>query len=180
MTNSNDLTLQQRLDLEAAVLWRATLLYRLSCIKELRQFNVCIHGDKGWDQLLGSQYNIKPPLNYYNELPLYYNTCKINFNATHLQMKEAVNQRVFDVPACGAFLLTDYQKSIDELFDAEKEIVIFRDREEIPGLVKYYLNNPEKREAIARKGMERVLQEHTYKHRLVKMIESMKARFREG
>ena len=51
--------------------------------------------------------DIYEPLNYYKDLPLLYNACKINFNATSLQMKEAVNQRVFDVPACGAFLLTD-------------------------------------------------------------------------
>ena len=168
---------QQRLDLEAAVLWKATLLYRLSCVKELRQFNVRVHGDKGWNRILGGRHNIKPPLNYYRELPVFYNTCRINFNATHLQMKEAVNQRVFDVPACGAFMLTDYQKSIDELFDAGKEIVIFREREEIPGLVKYYLDNPEKREAVSRKGMERVLKQHTYKHRIAALIDAMKEKY---
>jgi spore maturation protein CgeB len=136
-----------------------------------------VHGDKGWNRILGGRHNIKPPLNYYRELPVFYNTCRINFNATHLQMKEAVNQRVFDVPACGAFMLTDYQKSIDELFDAGKEIVIFREREEIPGLVKYYLNNPEKREAVSRKGMERVLKQHTYKHRIAALIDAMKEKY---
>jgi spore maturation protein CgeB len=171
------LTPPQRLDLEAAVLWKATLLYRLSCVKELEQFNVRIHGDNGWNQILGRQDNIKPPLNYYKELPVFYNTCRINFNATHLQMKEAVNQRVFDVPACGAFLLTDYQKSIDELFDAGREIVTFRDTQEIPGLVKYYLNNPGERETVSRRGMERVLKQHTYKHRLSKLIDVMKEKY---
>jgi len=172
-----ELTPQQRLDVEAAVLWKATLLYRLSCVKELQQFNVSVHGDEGWNRILGGRNNIRPPLNYYRELPVFYNTCRINFNATHLQMKEAVNQRVFDVPACGAFMLTDYQKSIDELFDAGKEIVIFRDREEIPGLVKYYLNNPEERETLSRRGMERVLKQHTYKHRLTTLIDAMKAKY---
>ena len=92
-------------------------------------------------------------------------------------MKEAVNQRVFDVPACGAFILTDYQKGLDELFDVGKEMIVYRDKDEIPVLVKYYLDNPEKREAVAKKGAERVLKEHTYKHRLDVIIRAMKVRY---
>jgi spore maturation protein CgeB len=173
-----ELNSQEKTVFEAAVLWKATLLYRLECIKMLGEFDLHIHGDCGWNSLL-DQKNIKilPPLNYYRELPLLYNACKINFNATSRQMKEAVNQRVFDVPACGAFLLTDYQKSLDELFEVGREIIVYKERGEIPGLVKYYLDNPGKREAVAGKGMERVVKEHTYKHRLDVMINAMKARY---
>jgi len=169
---------KERMDFEAAVLWKATLLYRLSCIKKLDTFDLHIHGDSGWKRVINSKgVKLYPPLNYYREVPLLYNACKINFNATSRQMREAVNQRVFDVPACGAFLLTDYQKSIEDLFDVGDEIIVYRDKDEIPGLVKYYLDNPEKREAVAKKGMVRVLKEHTYKHRLDVMIKEMKGRY---
>ncbi|RJQ13677.1 MAG: hypothetical protein C4560_13855 [Nitrospiraceae bacterium] len=172
-----NLDVKQKMDFEAAVLWKATLLYRRSCIEKLNGFSVRVHGDTGWKDLLDSHYDLKPPLNYYNELPKFYNACKINFNATHLQMSEAVNQRVFDVPACGAFLLTDYQKCIDELFDAGKEITVYRDKEEVPGLVRFYLDNPGERERIAGRGRERVLRDHTYGHRLGSMIRSMRERY---
>jgi spore maturation protein CgeB len=92
-------------------------------------------------------------------------------------MKEAVNQRVFDVPACGAFLLTDHQGSLDGLFVMDTEVVTYKDKEEIPELVKFYLNNPEKRESIALKARERVLKDHTYKHRLEKVIDIMKGKY---
>jgi spore maturation protein CgeB len=93
-------------------------------------------------------------------------------------MLGAVNQRVFDVPACGSFLLTDHQKAIEELFEVGKEIVTYKNVEEIPELVRFYLNNPDAREKIAMKGRERVLKEHTYKHRLRKIIEIMRARYK--
>ncbi|RJQ47239.1 MAG: hypothetical protein C4538_05330, partial [Nitrospiraceae bacterium] len=96
-----NLTLRERLDIEAAVLWTATLQYRLSCIEKLKDLNPQIYGDTGWKSLLNNGYRISGALNYYNETPLLYNACIVNFNATHLQMGEAVNQRVFDVPACG-------------------------------------------------------------------------------
>ncbi|MBI4683424.1 MAG: glycosyltransferase [Nitrospirae bacterium] len=172
------LSAKQRLDTESAVLWKATLLYRLSCIKNLEGFNLRIYGDKGWEELSGAHSALNPPLNYYKDLPVFYNACKINFNATHLQMGGAVNQRVFDVPACGAFVLTDHQKGIDELFDVGREIAVFNDREEIPGLVKFYLDNPEKRGAVAKKGMERVLREHTYRHRLGSLINFMETKYK--
>ncbi|MBI5409054.1 MAG: glycosyltransferase [Nitrospirae bacterium] len=172
----NDLTLQQKIDFEAAVLWKATLLYRLSCLESLKDFNVLIHGDDGWKKLLNN-YNVKPPLNYYKELPAFYNACRINFNATHLQMREAVNQRVFDVPACGAFLLTDYQAALDGLFDVGKEMIVYKHTDEIPELARFYLNNPEKREAVARRARERVLKEHTYKHRLGSLIRFMREKY---
>ncbi len=169
---------KSRMDFDAAVLWRATLLYRLSCIKQLEKFGLHIHGDSGWNNLLNNRdVKLLPPLNYYKELPYFYNTCKINFNATHLQMKEAVNQRVFDVPACGAFLLTDHQKSLEDLFEVNREIIVYKEKGEIPEIVKYYLDNPDKREDVARKGMERVLKEHTYKHRLGKLIDLMREKY---
>jgi spore maturation protein CgeB len=177
-TKIEGLNKKKKMEIEAAILWKSTLLYRLSCLETLKEFNVNIYGDSAWKELLRKQnFKLFAPLNYYNELPLLYNSCRINFNATSRQMKEAANQRVFDVPACGAFILTDYQKSLDELFDVGKEMIVYRDKSEIPGLVKYYLDNPEKREAVAKKGRERVLKEHTYKHRLNEMIRVMKERY---
>ncbi len=172
------LTDRQSLDLEAAVLWKATLLYRRSCIENLKNFNLHIYGDGGWKSLLDDSYRIKPPLNYYKDLPDFYNACKINFNATHLQMGQAVNQRVFDVPSCGAFLLTDYQESLEEIFEIGKELIAYKDKGEISELADFYLNNPEKRSAIANSGRKRILKEHTYTHRLRGLIEFMKRSYR--
>ncbi len=161
-------------DFETAVLRRATFLYRLSCIEHLSSFNTVIHGDKGWKEILHGGYIIRPKLNYYNELPIFYNACKINFNATSLQMREAVNQRVFDVPACGAFLLTDHQKAIEELFEVGKEVITYKEPEEIPELVRFYLRHDTEREKIATRARERILNEHTYVHRLQKVIDVMR------
>ena len=174
------LSIIERRDLEAAVLWKATLMYRLSCVRELREFHPWICGDRGWLDLLGDEkdaFKILPQLGYYEELPLFYNACQVNFNATSLQMQSAVNQRVFDVPACGAFLLTDHQEAIEEFFDVGKEVITYREKDEIADLVRFYLNHTEERRAIAQKGRERVLKEHTYQHRLAEIIERMRERY---
>jgi spore maturation protein CgeB len=169
-----------RVNLEAAVLWMTTQRYRLQCVEQLSGFDLQIHGDTGWKALLNSKGRLCEPLNYYKELPVYYNRCRINFNATNLQMGSAVNQRVFDVPACGAFLLTDHQEALGEAFEIGKEVIAFDEVEAIPDLVRFYLHNPGTRETIAARGRKRVLQEHTYKHRLNRVIEQMRLRYGSG
>jgi spore maturation protein CgeB len=93
-------------------------------------------------------------------------------------MREAVNQRVFDVPACGAFLLTDQKESLNDLFDVGNEIITYSDKDEIPEVADFYLRHPDKRQVIAQKGRERVLKDHTYRKRLAAMIAAMKKRYR--
>ncbi len=175
----DDLDEKEKMDFEAAVLWQATLKYRNSLITELARFDAVIHGDPSWDQLLkDNAIRLKQPLHYYKELPFFYNACKVNFNATSRQMREAVNQRVFDVPACGAFLLTDYQDSMNNLFEVNKEIIVYRHRDEVPEIIKFYLKYPWERERVALLGRERVLKDHTYKHRLRVLIQSMEQKYK--
>jgi spore maturation protein CgeB len=55
-------------------------------------------------------------------------------------MKGAVNQRVFDVPVCGGFLLTDHRRQMESLFEPGREIVCYQEPGEIPDLVRHYLS----------------------------------------
>jgi spore maturation protein CgeB len=165
---------RERSVFEAAVLWRATLLYRLSRLRALEEFRPYVRGDAGWKGLLNGKFRLGPPLSYYGELPSFYNACKVNFNATSVQMGTAVNQRAFDVPACGAFLLTDRQASLEALFEVGEEVIAYNDIDEIDDLARFYLRNDSAREAVAAKGRGRVLREHTYRHRLGEIVRRLR------
>ena len=54
---------REKVALEAAVLWKATLLYRLSCVKKLSSFDACIYGDEGWELLLNNSCRLHPQRN---------------------------------------------------------------------------------------------------------------------
>ena len=109
---------------------------------------------------------MQPEANYYDELPQVYGATAINFNATSLQMKAAVNQRIFDAPAAGGFVLTDFREQLAELFGVGEEVACFREPGEIPELVRFYLKHPQVREKMAAKARQLVLAEHTYRHRV--------------
>jgi spore maturation protein CgeB len=165
---------QGRSDLQAGLLWQATLAYRLACVRKLAPFEPVIYGDQGWRELVGQDFVLRPEVNYYDELPGVYGGTAINFNATSLQMKAAVNQRVFDAPAAGGFLLTDFREQLTELFDVKEEVAHFTDPGEIPDLVRFYLGRPHMRRQMTAKARRRVLAEHTYRHRLAAMLEAMR------
>ena len=90
-------------------------------------------------------------------------------------MPGAVNQRVFDVPACRAFLLTDAQESVAELFEPGHEVITYSSKEEAVDLAKYYLENDNIRMTVAERAYARVLNEHTYKHRMLYVVKRIKA-----
>ena len=173
------LPLLRRVAYATALVWHSTLEYRLGCVAKTLPFGPLIAGDPGWNQLLaGSEtHRLHKELSYYDELPGFYSSSAVNFNCTSLQMKGAVNQRVFDVPVAGAFLLTDHRRQIERLFEPDTEIALFRSPEEIPGLLKRFLSDPKGRERVVKAGRARVLAEHTYEHRLSALMAAIEQCF---
>lgn len=165
----------ERLAFETLVTWQATLLYRLQRVRRLLPFRPTVVGDPGWRELLpGGGWTYHRELNYYADLPLFYPATRVNFNCTSQQMKGAVNQRVFDVPVCGGFLLTDHRRQMEDLFEPGREIVCYREPEEIPELVRHYLARDDERRKIVQAARSRILGEHTYDHRLASLVGTMR------
>ena len=164
---------------ETLLTWQSTLDYRLDCVRRLLPFEPLLVGDPGWRDLLGQEqgWRLHQEVSYYEDLPGLYPQSRINFNCTSLQMKGAVNQRVFDVPACGAFLLTDQRRQMDRLFEPGAEVAVYADPEEIPELVQRYLADDAARQDITNAARKRILAEHTYDHRLTTLLDTMRLTF---
>ena len=170
-------SMERRLAFETMITWEATRQYRAACLRPILDFNPLLVGDKGWRLTFPDAppgVRLHAELSYYTDLPFFYPLSEINFNCTSAQMKGAVNQRVFDVPAAGAFVLTDWRAQMDDLFEPEKEVIFYRSPEEVPELLKYYLAHPQERGRIAAAARKRVLAEHTYAHRLQTIIARMR------
>lgn len=165
-----------RLAFETLITWQATLLYRLQRVRALLPFRPLLVGDPGWHEILpegGWTYHRE--LNYYADLPAFYPATRVNFNCTSQQMKGAVNQRVFDVPVCGGFLLTDHRRQMESLFEPGREIVCYQEPGEIPDLVRHYLRRDGARAKITAAARSRILAEHTYDLRLESLVRTMRS-----
>jgi len=91
---------------------------------------------------------------------------KIVLNADIDIAGEAGNFRLFEVTGIGSFLLTEYHPNIDQLFKPGVEIETFKDSNELIEKVQYYLDHPNEREIIARRGQERCHREHLMENRV--------------
>jgi spore maturation protein CgeB len=169
---------EKLMDLEGLVTWWATMIYRRDIMKEMACFHPTVVGDQGWRGVFEpGSFDLRPQMDYYRELPGFYPVCRVNLNITSQQMKTGLNQRVFDVPAAGAFVLTDYRRQLEDLFEPGREMVFYGDPEEARDLVRYFLKHETERQALAEKGRQRVLAEHTYGHRLNSLIKAMRQDF---
>ena len=169
-----------RLDYEVLLTWESTLQYRLSCIEATLPFSPLLVGDDGWLELLATEkrpWRRNPEITYYTDLPVFYPGSAINFNCTSKQMKGAVNQRVFDVPATGSFCLTDWREQIENLFEPGKEVICYHSTEEAEEMIRRYLAAPKEREKIIQAARRRVLAEHTYEKRITDLIATMRHTF---
>jgi spore maturation protein CgeB len=106
-----------------------------------------------------------------------YNAAKINLNLHSSSFHEGVNPvgdfvnpRTFEIAACGAFQLCDHRSELSELFEIGKEIICYKDIDELRSLVTYFLKNPAERTEIASRGQLRAKQDHTFGNRMMEML----------
>jgi spore maturation protein CgeB len=109
-------------------------------------------------------------------------TCMKVFNATAINLNvhsssgmgldahpDFVNPRTFELAACGAFQLLDERTLLSGLFSSE-EMVCFRSPDEVPSLIQTWLKDSSGRRAYAEAAQQRVLREHTYRHRMQDLL----------
>lgn len=150
----------------------ASSIYRKSIIEGVMDLGLRVYGDPNWGTIL-DKGGYLGPIGYGADLSALYNASKINLNITKPQLKTTVNQRVFDVSACGGFLLSDFRIDLGRLFELDKEIVFYKDLEDLREKILYFLSNQKERERIAERAMKRVLMEHTYLHRMRDLVRSI-------
>ncbi len=100
-----------------------------------------------------------------------YRSAKIVLNIHHAQMREGPNMRTFEIPAAGAFQLTDFKARMPELFEVGTELATYQDADDAAASIERYLNDESARRAIAEAGKRRVERDHTYAVRMRQLID---------
>ena len=75
------------------------------------------------------------------------------------------------VLAFGAFQLVDDRPGVREWFRNGEHLVIYRDRDHLRELVRYYLAHDDERRQIADAGRAHALAHHTYDQRMARFVE---------
>ncbi len=146
---------------------------RIHYVRELQEMGLQVFGNEEWLKILRNPNAYKGTIDYRKELPLLYKNAKINVDIPHPQLVNSANQRVYDVPAAGGFVLTEDKPAIRELFEIDKEIVCYKNMADLKAKIGYFLEHEKERRAIAEAGQRKVLNEHTWAKRAQTIVEVM-------
>lgn len=163
-----------RRNLELLINYEATRRQREALARTLAPLGLEVRGDAHWRRI---HPRCGGAVDFFRDLPDFYAGTAVNVNNTSLQMRDAVNQRVFDCPAAGGFLLTDAQPDMDAFFEPGREAAAYGSLEELRDKAAYYAARPEARRAIVTAARARIAAEHTHAHRLLALERFLKARF---
>lgn len=81
-----------------------------------------------------------------------------------------IHLREFEAPMCGALYCTGYLKELEEFYDLEKEIVIYRNEAELIEKARFYLSHPREAELIRQAAHRRALACHTCHERFRRLF----------
>ena len=116
--------------------------------------------------------HVKGPADSERMMPQIMKCSKINLNLTNKPISSGLPLRCFDIMGCGGFMISNYQPEIPELFELDREVVVYTSIPELIDKVSYYLAHEEERIAIARRGYEKVKQYHSYEVKLNHILET--------
>ena len=126
----------------------------------------------GWDRSpILKPYTIKETVFGLKKTKIY-SAAKI---CPHLQgglyQVNGLSVRIFEIACCGRLPFTEPQQDLTNFFEDGEEVIIFKNPEDLKQKIEYYLSHLDEMERMAERARQRVLAEHTYKHRMKKMLE---------
>jgi hypothetical protein len=89
----------------------------------------------------------------------------------HATVYASSSCRPFELAAAGAAIVSNPYEGIERWFDPGSEIVVVRDEAEAVAAYGELLADPGQAEDLGRRARERVLDEHTYRHRARRVLE---------
>lgn len=145
---------------------------RLRLLKSLSEhFSVDLY--TGSDTTSMPQIHNKGLARTYEDMPKIFRLSKINLNMTAKSIKTALPLRIWDILACGGFLLTNFQSEIPEFFEIGRDLETYSSEEELLEKCEYYLTHDEERRQIAENGFQKVQKLHRLEQRLEELLENI-------
>lgn len=78
--------------------------------------------------------------------------------------------RNYKVMGSGGFCLANYSLGIEDFFEVGKELDVYKTKEDCLSKIEHYLNNDSEREKIRLLGQDKVLNNYTFNHSLIKIF----------
>ncbi|MBI5326768.1 MAG: glycosyltransferase [Deltaproteobacteria bacterium] len=149
---------------------------RLRMLEKISDFDIAIWGPRWNDIPLGSPLRalVRGGSLDVDEWVKAYAATKIvlnNISSFAPYVDNMMNTRIFEIFACRKFQLIDTRDDVLMHFTSGSELVCYSSIEELRRLFIYYLGHMDEAMEIANNGYNKVLQFHTYDHRVKEIMD---------
>ncbi|MGE8152043.1 CgeB family protein [Pseudomonas vancouverensis] len=149
---------------------------RINLIRQLeRRFSISVHGNSDWQDVINCYAG---HADHFSQMPKIFQHSRINLNLTRSFVENGLPMRVFDVLSCAGFLVTNDKQDLHKLFTDGKDLVIFRDTQDLMEICAYYLEHDEERRVIAEQGHATLAENHTFLPRMIDMVSTVQRELR--
>ena len=148
-------------------------LRRLEYCTMVAKWGLDVWGDSGWEEIKDSGARIRGKVGYFKNINFVYSNGGIHLDINRLYQNDMITLRVFEVLACGGFILAEYSEALAELFEIGTEIEVWRTKEELLDKIKFYIDKTVIRDKIRRKGQSVVHQRHMFAQKMNYIMENM-------
>ena len=148
---------------------------RRTYIEALGRFGVDVWGDPDWQDCSAPGVRYRGWAGHFHELSGIYSSDAIHVDIGRIYQQDIVTLRVFDVLACGGFVIAEHSSDLEELFEIGSEIECYRTLPELEAKIERYRAEPELARAIALRGRAAVCEHHTIRERVRYMLARLAA-----
>ena len=102
---------------------------------------------------------------------------KINLCITrdaHASVYASSSSRPFELSSMGACIVANPYSGLEEWFEPEKEIIIVNSTDEAIERYQFLISHESERKSIGNAARERVLKQHTFRHRAGELVNIIK------
>ena len=146
---------------------------RMVYLANLGQLGVHMWGDEAWQDLEEHGGLYRGSAGHRFELNKVYSGATVNVDIGRIYQNDIVTMRVFDVMACGGFVLTERNDALLELFTEGVEVECYTSLEELVEKAAYFIEHPEEAAAIAARGLLAVTEQHNIDDRVARILQTL-------
>ena len=145
-------------------------LLRLQTVEAVQDCPLDIYGGGNWESIeLSDNHCFKGRMNY-DQLHEAARQSLGTICRTPLTIQNGIQQRILDCGASKGLILSDYRPVLEEHFDLDKELFVYRDNDELKEKMKFLLNNPQAVKKSKKLLHKKVLEQHTWDVRVQELI----------
>lgn len=147
---------------------------RIAYISALADEGIHVWGDEGWKGIQATHTGLtyRGIADPGKEVTQVYGSADINVDVNRIYQPDVIPLRVFDVLACGGFMIAEHSNALAEQFKIGEELVAYQTLGELEEMVRHYAKHPDEAARIAAAGLKAVQTRHTMRDRLRILLDS--------